>query len=98
MSNGCAIAALMIGKIGRQWAHGEAHGFATAFALLLLRIFLGICLRLARLGGVFDRGRRALARVLRFAHGSRHSCYAVISHLRPPYPSDQEEGHRSAKR
>jgi hypothetical protein len=77
---------------------GSIDGFATAFALLLLRVLLGICLRLARLRGVFDRRRRTLARVLCFAHGGRHSCYAIISHLRPPYPSYLGEGHRSAKK
>jgi hypothetical protein len=77
---------------------GEAHGFATAFSLLLLRVLLGIGFGLARLGGRGNRRRGAVAQGVGLAHGGRHICYATIAHVRAPYPSVLIEGHRSAKR
>ena len=91
---GDSIAAAMTGKaIGIR----KAHRFTAAFALLLLGLFLGICLRQTRFGRRSDRVGRTIARSLCLAHGGRHICYETISHLRPPYPSVQIEGHRGAK-
>jgi hypothetical protein len=76
----CASSAVMLGS----W---EAHRLATAFALLLLGLLLGIWLRQARLRRRSDRRRRTIALGLCLAHGRRHGCYFTILHLRPAYPS-----------
>jgi hypothetical protein len=89
---------LGVWRCGRVDGSGEAHGFATAFALLLLRVLLGIGFGVARLGGRGNRRRGAVAQGVGLAHGGRHICYATIAHVRAPYPSVLIEGHRSAKR
>lgn len=70
----------------------RVYWFTPAFALLLLRVLLGICLGGLELGGRGDRARRTISRGLQLAHGSRHICYAIISHLRAKHPSGLIEG------